>query len=516
MITDSAVKTDSILAVSRQSNEYKPGFISKKLMSGLLKYGIWFVFCLIMLFTGFGRFIADLAYERGMDMMVLTWGGFALLVYMLFSIITFFVDWKLENTTAYAHGVHNMPPISVLGRWLRKTFIDALGFLFISIFVITCYYTPLIYSPGYKLNAGGSANWWILAGVISLVLIPVYFSIRRALSTIMDNTVKRVQIASKANSTNVAFVLGIINIILIIAMWSVFSYLRLFQNYSMITLCVFITLAWIVLLAMMFARKLKSRETQISLAFMILVSVLTSWIFMQSMDLIAETKLGLPVRYGFFILVSVLLTIMIIEILSAIQLKTVQNEKVALVYQMCKRFSVIPFGILTYGLSGDNAVETRLFGFFGLYYIFIPENLEDKPELYASIATAFARAKGGNGTVLSIVRALLFTIASLIMWFMFDMTYLAPGMSWFSGVTGDPLLIFAMLIALGISFGVLGKPVMNAINRIIDRSSAKLIGNIVDKNVLDSYKQMEAKSLGTDGSQDAMANLYLGENPQVL
>lgn len=516
MITDSAIKTDSMFSTSRQPNDYKTGYVSKKLISSLIKYGIWFVLCMIMLFTGFGRFIADLAYERGMDMMVLSWGGFALLVYIIFSIVTFVVDWKLENTIAYDHGVHNMPPISILGRWLRKTFTDAVSFFFISIFVITCYYTPLVYSPGYKLNVGGSANWWIIAGLISLILIPVYFSIKRALGTLLENSVKRVQITSNMSSANVGLIFGIINTILIITMWSVFAYLRFFQYYSMVTLSVFITLAWIILLAMMFSGKLKSRETQISVAFMIFVTVLTGWVFMQSMDLIAETKLGLPVRFGFFILVSILLMIMIIEILSAFQLQKDQNEKAGTIYQMCKRFSIIPLGILTYGLSGDNSVETRLFGFFGLYYIFIPENLIEKPELYASVATAFARAKGGNGTVLTIARALLFTVACLVMWFIFDMTYLAPNMSWFSGVTGDPLLIFAILISLGLSFGLLGKPVMNLINRLIDRSSMKLIGNMVEKNTLDSYRLMETKSLGLEGSQDKLANLYLGDNPQAL
>jgi hypothetical protein len=518
MQNEKSIKIDSLTEVERQPNPYKPGFASMKLTNNLIKYGIWLVICLTMLFTGLGRYIGDLAYERGMDIMIVTWGIFAVLVYFVFNAISFFVDWKLENKIAPEYGIHNMPPISVLGRWIRKTFIDGIGFFFISLFVITCYYLPLVYIKGYKLDASGSANWWIAAGLISLLLIPVYFSIRRALSTILENSVKRVKIPTTSSSgTTVAIVFGIINTILIIVMWWVFSSIRLLdKNYGLQTFCFIITIIWAALFIMMLIGKLKSRESQISVAYMIFVSVLTSWVFMQTMDFLSETPLFLPIRFVYFIIVAVLLTIMVIELISIFQSKELASEKLSLVYSMSKRFSIIPLGVFTYSLTGDNAVETRLFGFFGLYYIFIPENLEDKQELYASIAVAFARAKGGNGTVLTIVRSLLFTLSSIGFWFIFDYTYAAPGMSWFSGVTGDPILIFGILVIFGLVYGIIGTPLVYIINSIVDKSSMKLCDKIVDKATFDSYKSMEDRSLGVEGSQDKIANLYFGRNQQAL
>ena len=516
MDNTSSVKIDSLPEITRQGNEYKSGFLSKKLLYSLIKYGAWLVICLLMFFTGLGRFVADLAYERGYPFTVFTWGGFSLLVYLLFSLITFIVDWKLDNNIAHEYGIHNMPPINVLGRWLRKTFIDSFGFFFISLFVLTCYYIPLVYNSSLKLSSTASPNWWIVAGLISLILIPVYFSIRNTLITFLNNSIKRVAITiTTANGMVVAVVFGIINIIIIAVMWFVFSYLRFFQYYSWISFTVLITLIWIVLLAMMLAGKLKNREAQFSIAYAIFVSVLVSWIFMLQMGYLAETTLFLPIRFAYFIIVAVLLTIMIVELVGAFQLTSIPSEKVSTIYGLCKRFSIIPLGIYSYELTGDNSVETRLFGFFGLYYLIIPANLEDKQELYASIATALARTKSGHGTVLTIVRAILFTLTSFGLWWLFDLTYLAPNMSWFSGITGDPILIFGLLLFFGGVFGVVGKPLTNLISSAMDKSTLKLLPKLIDPNVLDSYNTMERKALGIEGSEDKIANLYYSGHEQA-
>lgn len=517
MNNQSTIKIDTLPEITRQGNEYKSGFLSKKLISSLTKYGIWLVLCLLMFFTGVGRFVADLAYERGYPYTVFTWGGFALLVYLLFCIITFIVDWKLDNDVAHEYGIHNMPPVSVLGRWLRKTFIDSIGFFFISLFILTCYYIPLIYDSSNKLSSSASPNWWIIAGLISIILIPVYFSVRNALITLLNNSVKRVAVeTTSTNGTAVAVVFGIINTIIIIAMWYVFSYLRLFVykpatptlHYSWMAFTALITVIWVVLLVMMFAGKLKNRETQFSVAYAIFVSVLTSWIFMLQMGYLAETTLFLPIRFAYFIIVAILLTFMIAELVGAFQLTSLQSEKVSTIYGLCKRFSVIPLGIYTYELTGDNAVQTKLFGFFGLYYLMIPANLEDKQELYASVATALSRAKSGHGTVLTLVRAVLFTLACIGCWWLFDLTYLASNMSWFSGITGDPILIFGLLLFFGATFGVIGGPLTNLISSAMDKSSMKTISKLIDQNVLDSYNAMERKALGIEGSEDKVANLY--------
>lgn len=516
MNNTSSVKIDSLPEITRQSNEYKPGFISKKLMYSLIKYGTWLVLCLLMFFTGLGRYIGDLAYERGYPYTVFTWGGFALLVYIVFSVITFIVDWKLDNNVAHEYGIHNMPPINILGRWLRKTFIDSFGFFFISLFVLTCYYIPLVYNSNLKLSSESSPSWWIVAGLISLILIPVYFSIRNTLITLLNNSIKRVAITKpSANSTAVSIIFGIINTIIIVVMWIAFSYLRLFQYYSWISFTVLLTLIWVVLFVMMLAGKLKNKETQFSIAYAIFVSVLVSWIFMLQMGYLAETTLFLPIRFAYFIIISVLLTLMIMELVGAFQLTSMQSEKTTTIYDLCKRFSVIPLGIYTYELSGDNSVETKLFGFFGLYYLIIPANLEDKQELYASIATALSKTKGGYGTVLTIVRAILFTLSCIGLWWLFDSTYLSPNMSWFSGITGDPILIFGLLLFFGAVFGVIGTPLVNAISSVLTKSSTKNVSKLIDQNVLDSYNSMEGRALGIEGSTDKIANIYYCRNEQA-
>ncbi len=508
--TNTMVK-DITPEASRPDMPYKPGFLNKKWQQNLIKFGIWLVLSLVILFTGLGRILSDLAYERGYPYSFLIWGGFSILVYLLYSIITFFVDWKVENGLAYEHGIHNMPFVSVLGRWARTTFIDTFGYFFIAMYILTMFFLPVIFSPELAPGDHASSNWWILSGAFTVILIPIYFMVRRALLTILGNSVKRVIRSHKPASIVLVITMAILNFLALFGMWAVFNTLRLLVYPGWVALGLIITLGWIVIFVLMMVGQLKSRETQLSIAYLIFTVIITSWIGMYLFGVLSQTSDTIIVRMVYFTAIAVLFPIMFIEFVGAFQIRDIGDEKTDKIREICKRMSIIPLGIQTYELDGDKPVETKVYGFFMLYYIFIPASLLDKPELYASVAKAIARIKNGEGSVLTIIRVALFTILSLILWFAFDFTHSSQLFMWFSGITGDPLLVIVMLLVFGAVFGFIGTPIVNMISRMFSRAATKTAKTIIPGEVVDSYNREERIAKGIEGGVDTIASLYFND-----
>lgn len=496
---------------SRTEMPYKPGFLTKKWQQNLIKFGIWLVLSLAILFTGLGRILSDLAYERGYPFSFLIWGGFAILVYLLYSIITFFVDWKVENSLAYEHGIHNMPFVSVLGRWARTTFIDSFGFFFIAMYVLTMFFLPITFSPELAPGEHASSNWWILSGALAIILIPIYFLVRKALVTLLGNSVKRVIRSHEPASIVLVITMAILNFLALFGMWTVFNTLRLLVYPGWVALGLVITLGWIIIFVLMMIGQLKSRETQLSIAYLIFTVIITSWIGMYLFGMLGQTKDTIIITMAYFAAVAVLIPIMFIEFVGAFQTRDIGDEKTDKIREICKRMSIIPLGIHTYELDGDKSVETKVYGFFMLYYLFVPASLLDKPELYASVAKAVAKIKNGEGSVLTIVRVALFTVLSFILWFAFDFTHASQMFMWFSGITGDPLLVIVMLLAFGAVFGVIGTPIVNMISRMFSTAATKTAKTIIPGEVVDSYNKEERIAKGIEGGVDTIANLYFND-----
>ena len=525
--THSVPKTniDSVPDHSRQPNEYKTGFLKTKLFNNLIKYGIWLLFSLVFLFTPIGRWLGDLAYERGYPYATFIWGGMALLVYLIYSIITFYFDWHLNNTTAYEHGIHSMPSITVFGRWLRKTFVDCFGFFFISLYMLLCFYFPNTYPTLYGLTEtftqsnGASPSWWVLGTLIAIILIPLYFIVRRALLTLMGNSVKRVVKSSQKHNLVPTIILGAFNIIAIVVMWYIFNRLG-FLTYNpenqasssaWFSLSLLITVSWAVLFVLMLIGKLRNRESQINIVYLLGISFFTLWVFFQTMGMLAQSESYVFVRIGFFTILAFLVPIILTELISIFNTVTLSDEKYTAIKQLCTRFSVIPLGICVVGVDGDTNVETKVYGSYGLYYIYIPENLLDKPELYASIAHALAKIKGGTGTVLTIVRTVLFGLTSICAWYLFDLSYNGGQFMWFSGTTGDPLLVVALLLLFGFFFGIIGRPVVGFVSKMMDKAALKSTSTLIEPKILESYEQLVSRSYGEEGAEGGLAMIYAND-----
>lgn len=502
---------DTIPESARPEMPYKPGFLTKKWQQNLVKFGIWLVLSVIILFTGLGRILSDLAYERGYPYSILIWGGFSILVYLLYSIITFFVDWKVENGLAHEHGIHNMPMVSVLGRWARTTFIDSFGFFFIAMYVLTMFFLPVTFNSDLAPGDHASSSWWILSGAISIVLIPIYFLVRRALTTLLGNSVKRVVRSHKPASMGLVIVMAILNFLALFGMWAVFNTLRLLVYPGWVALGLVLTVGWIIIFVLMMVGMLKSREAQFSIAYLIFTVIVTSWIGLYLYGMLGQTKDTIIITIAYFTAIAVLLPIMFIELVGGFQINDIGDEKSDKIREICKRMSIIPLGVYTYELDGDKTVETKVYGFFMLYYLFVPASLLDKPELYASVAKSIARIKNGEGSVLTIVRVALFTVLSIVLWFVFDITHSSSTFMWFSGITGDPLLIIVMLLVFGAIFGIIGTPIVNMISKMFSKAATKTAKTIIPSEVVDSYNREERIARGVEGGVDAIANLYLND-----
>lgn len=332
------VSDDSLPVAQRPANPYKPGFLTKRWQSNLVKFSIWLVLSLGIIFTGLGRIISDLAYERGYPYSFLIWGGFAVLIYILYSAITFYFDWKLDNNQAYEHGIHNLPPVSVIGRWARTTFVDTLGFFFVAIYILAMYYLPVLINSDLAPGDHVSSNWWIASGIYSIFLIPVFFQVRKAFLTIIGFNVRRILVSSKQASMGLALILSVINFGLLFGMWIILNSLRLLTYPGWVGFSLLFTLIWVVIFVLMMIGQLKAKEVQISVAFMLLLVIAVTWITFYLYGWLATDnlllieplglKIGIPVNMLFFISVAVLAPIMILELLGVFQTTNISDDKV--------------------------------------------------------------------------------------------------------------------------------------------------------------------------------------------
>jgi hypothetical protein len=519
------VITDNEPVIERQGQDYKPGFLSKKLLYSIMKYGTWLLLSLAILFTGLGTKLSDLARERGYwgnnPSEALIWGGFAVAIYLIYSAITFYFDWKLENDIAPSFGIHSMPPINVIGKWLRKTLIDTFGFFFISMLLLTSYFIPVIYQnlyPGFKPSINPSPSWWIWTAIVSIVLIPLYFPIRRALNLLLGNFITRISTSYNRQNNVPLIILGILNIISNFFMWRAFSYLGMFSDkesgVAFTFFIILITGTWAVFTILSIFGRFVNRQSQIQVVYLIGTSLLTVWYYLYKMGTFNIDYMHW--RFVFFPIAALLITFMLIELVSIFKVTGMDETRLGAIQNISKKFSIIPLGFHYYGLQGDGQVETKLFGLFGLFYVFIPENLENEEEIYASVTHAFARYKNNNGLVLAIARILLFTVLAIFAWLLFDYSYMSGMFSWFySFLSGDSQLILVLLMAMGFIFGIAGKPLINKIAMAMDKYSRKTVATFVKPEVYESYITKLEQATGEYGNTDKIAQLYFADSHQA-
>ncbi|MEZ4812239.1 MAG: hypothetical protein R2883_01900 [Caldisericia bacterium] len=187
------------------------------------------------------------------------------------------------------------------------------------------------------------------------------------------------------------------------------------------------------------------------------------------------------------------------------------DENVAKVKLLGKRYGCTILGTYYYHLSGDHTTETKLVGFFGLYFVFLPGTLSGKSALVASASKAFANAKGMHGTIKNIVNWVVFGIGIFLSMYGFHLSYkiLYPRLTWPSetAFTADPSLVMWIMFFMGLAF-LLATFINNNLGKILDKSSDR----IAEKNGferLDGYKRHRELSMGFDDKREPLTDLFL-------
>lgn len=93
----------------------------------------------------------------------------------------------------------------------------------------------------------------------------------------------------------------------------------------------------------------------------------------------------------------------------------------------------------------------------------------------------------------------------------FDITHQSGVFMWFSGITGDPLLVIALLLIIGAVFGIAGTPLYNYVSRMFDAKATVLTRKNIQDDVVLNCNRLERLAKGTEGSTDAIGNLYGNE-----
>jgi len=371
---------DRLMAYKPLRNPINMEIVKRSTMLLGLKYLIWGTLILLTLVTGFARYLGDWSISRGYPSDLLAWGGFAFVIYILLSTLTFYLDWMREFTLGIKSGFHAMPWVSVFGRWIRKIFIDGVGFALLCFFMQRMYFS--LKTAGHQGPAGGSApQWWLLASIIAIIVIPLWFQVRNTLLLLTGNSF---HIFQKGDNRN-------------------------------------------------------------------------------------------------------------------------------MVKAMAKRFGITLLGVFTFDLTGDYNAESRLFGFFGVYILFIPGHLQGKEVMFASIAKVFAQAKVLQGTVINIIRWFAFVFFTYITYLGFNMAYSSTIFTWFSetALTGDPALNLLMLLAIGFCF-LLATPVVNITSKNFEVGANNLAVKMLGRSdIFEQYLNLVDSGKGVSGKRDMYTEIGL-------
>ncbi len=363
-----------------ERNPVDTRIVAKSTMLLGLKYLIWGLLVLITYFTGFARYIGDWAISLAYPSEFLTWTGFGFMFFILVSALTFPIDYCREFVLATKGGSHSMPWVSTLGRWVRRTFLDASFWGLLNWFIMKMYFS--IASPGKQGPQGGSApNWWINALLWGLLLVPAWFEIRDFLLLVFSNAIKQIP-------------------------------------------------------------KGQDRDR---------------------------------------------------------------------LRQLGKALRITILDVFYYDLGGDYNAESKLFGLFGVYFLFVPAKLAGKDALYASAAKGIARAKVLRGTVLNIIRWIAYALCIILLWVGYNWAYVNPVFTWYSEQTkvGDPALFIMVFLVFGAVF-LAATPLVNYFAKNMDIGADKLANKVIGKpDAYDHYLELVDSGKGVSGKRDTWTEIGL-------
>lgn len=106
-----------------------------------LRYVAFGLLTLIVLFLG-SRYLGDLAVSAAYPNVPLTWIGFSAIMYLALSVLILPLDFYTRFNLGIKSGLHSMPWFNVVGRWVRVTFIDTIGWAFLSYVTFELYANP--------------------------------------------------------------------------------------------------------------------------------------------------------------------------------------------------------------------------------------------------------------------------------------------------------------------------------------------------------------------------------------
>lgn len=356
-----------------------------------LKYAL-FGLLLVLLFVFGSRFIGDNVISAMYPNRFYPWFGFGTILFILFSVILFPIDYYKDFVLGKKAGLHSMTWIDIAGRWARRTFVDAISMGFACYIMFLGYFDRFVWEAvRITKHADYIANSGLIGYLLRLTIPIVVFSI-------------------------------------------------------------------------------------------ILIPV---WLWLKD-TLLFFTSYGFRRTKKF-------------------------DENIAKVKLLGKRYRCTILGTFYYHLSGDHTVETKLIGFFGLYFVFLPGNLSGKSALVASASKAFANAKGMHGTIKNIVNVVVYGIGTFFSMFGFHLSYkiLYPRLTWPSetAFTADPSLVMWIIFFMGLAI-LAATFINNNLGKILDKSSDK----VAEKNGLerlDGYKRLSELSMGFDDKREPTTNLFM-------
>lgn len=182
-----------------------------------------------------------------------------------------------------------------------------------------------------------------------------------------------------------------------------------------------------------------------------------------------------------------------------------------IIKELGRKFRITILDIFYYNLGGDFNAETKLFGLFGVYFVFVPAKLKGKDVIIASVAKAMARADVLKGTVINITRWVFFVAGSYIMYLAFNWVYVNNVFSWFSeqGGTGDPAVGIILMFVFGTLY-LIATPLVNLISKKMDVGADKLASRAIGRpEVYSNYLKMADSGKGLSEATDGMTKTCL-------
>jgi hypothetical protein len=186
--------------------------------------------------------------------------------------------------------------------------------------------------------------------------------------------------------------------------------------------------------------------------------------------------------------------------------------------QLGKQFRITILDIAAFDLAGDFNVQSRLFGFFGVYFLFVPNKLFGKETLYDSASKALARSKVIQGTVANLVRWAIFAVSCFLIYIAFNWSYFNPIFTWFSSMTrtGDPYLVTLIMLIYG-SIMIVGTPIVNSLLKLYDKIADKMVVRVRENPAsYPHYLELEEYGKGFAPERDKLTELYLCDIPSTL